>query len=92
MVLMAVVLFDSLRALNPILIIASMINVFLSYCGLVLLFSAVCGIIAIIIIIMPRDLIISYILSAVCIYLMMVMSHVLGRFCYQYKERLNWEV
>ena len=92
MVLLAVVLFESLRALNPILIIASMFNVFLPYCGLVLLFFAVCGLIAIIIVIMPQSFIISYILSAICLYLTMIMAHVLGRFCYQYKERLNWEV
>ena len=92
MLLMAVVLFDSLRALNPILIIASMFNVFLPYCGLVLLFFSVCGIVTIIMIIMPQSWIISYILSLVCIYLMIVMSHVLGRFCYKYQERLNWEV
>lgn len=92
MVLMAVTLFDSLRALNPILIIASMINVFLPYSGLVLLFFAVCGIVAVILIIMPQSFIISYILGTVCIYLAIVMSHVLGRFCYQYKERLNWDV
>jgi hypothetical protein len=92
MVLLAVVLFDSLRALNPILIIASMLNVFLPYCGLVLLFFAVCGLIAIILVIMPQSWIISYILSAVCIYLTMIMAHVLGRFCYKYRERLNWEV
>jgi DNA-directed RNA polymerase subunit RPC12/RpoP len=92
MVLLGLVLFDSLRALNPILIIASMLNVFLPYCGLVLLFFAVCGLIAIILVIMPQSWIISYILSAVCIYLTMIMAHVLGRFCYQYRERLNWEV
>jgi DNA-directed RNA polymerase subunit RPC12/RpoP len=92
MVLMALVLFDSLRALNPILIIASILNVFVPYCGLVLLFFAVCGLIAIILVIMPQSWILSYILSAVCIYLMIVMSHVLGRFCYKYRERLNWEV
>lgn len=92
MVLLGLVLFDSLRALNPILIIASMLNVFLPYCGLVLLFFAVCGVIAILLVIMPQSFIISYLLSVVCIYLAMIMAHVLGRFCYQYRERLNWEV
>ncbi len=92
MVLMAVVLFDSLRALNPILIIASILNVFVPYCGLVLIFFVVCGITAIILVIMPRSWIISYTLSAICIYITIVMSHVLGRFCYKYRERLNWEV
>jgi len=88
MVLLALVLFDSLRALNPILIIGSMLNVFFPYCGLVVLFFAVSGLIAI----MPQSWLISYILSAVCIYLTIVMAHLLGRFCYQYRERLNWEV
>jgi len=92
MVLLGLVLFDSLRALNPILIIASMFNVFLPYCGLVLLFFAVCGVIAIILVIMPQSFIISYLLSAVCIYLTMIMAHLLGRFSYKYRERLNWEV
>lgn len=92
MALLAEVLFDSLRALNPILIITSMLNVFLPYCGLVLLFFAVCGLISIIIVIMPQSWIISYILSVVCIYLTIVMAHLLGRFCYKYGEKLNWEV
>ncbi|MHC4535294.1 MAG: hypothetical protein ACYS6K_15195 [Planctomycetota bacterium] len=92
MLLLAVVLFDSLRALNPILIIASMLTVFLPYCGLVLLFFAVSGLIAIMLVIMPQSFIISYLLGAVCIYLSIIMAHLLGRFCYKYRERLNWEV
>ena len=92
MVLLGLVLFDSLRALNPILIIASMFNVLLPYCGLVMLFFAVCGVIAILLVIMPQSFVISYILSIVCIYLTMIMAHLLGRFCYKYSERLNWEV
>jgi len=91
-VLMAKILFDSLRALNPILIITSILKVLLAYCGLVLLFSAVFGLITIILAITPRYGIISYILSAVCMYLTIVMSHVLGRFCWKYQEKLNWEV
>ena len=38
MILLAVVLFDSYNALNPILIIGSIFRTFLPYCGMVLLF------------------------------------------------------
>ena len=92
MVLLATVLFDSLRALNPILIITSMFNVFLPYCGLVLLFFAIGGLVAIIMAILPQSRIISYILSAVCIYLTIIMAHLLGRFYWRYQKKLNWEV
>ncbi len=92
MVLLATVLFDSLRALNPVLIIASSVTVFLPYCGLILLFFTVGGLIVVIVSILPQSWLISYILSAVCIYLTMVMAHLLGRFYWKYKEKLNWEV
>ena len=91
-VLLATVLFDSLRALNPVLIIASTVTVFLPYCGLVLLFFTVGGLIALIVSILPQSRLISYILSAVCIYLAFVAAHLLGRFYWKYEERLNWEV
>jgi len=92
MVLLVTVLFDSLRALNPILIIPSTVTVFLPYCGLVLLFFAVGGLIATIISILPQSRVIGYILGAVCIYLAMVAAHLLGRFYWRYQEKLNWEV
>ena len=92
MVLLATVLFDSLRALNPILIIASTVTVFLPYCGLVLLFFAVGGLIATITSILPQSRIISYILSAICIYLAMVAAHLLGRFYWWHKDKLDWGI
>jgi len=92
MVLLATVLFDSLRALNPILIITSTVTVFLPYCGLVLLFFAVGGLIATIISILPQSRVIGYTLGAVCIYLAMVGTHLLGRFYYLNSKKLNWEV
>ncbi len=92
MVLLATVLFDSLRSLNPVLIIASTVTVFLPYCGLVLLFFTVGGLIAVIVSILPQSRLISYTLSAVCVYLTMVMAHLLGRFYWRNQEKLNWEV
>jgi len=40
----------------------------------------------------PQARIISYVLSAVGIYLSMVLAHILGRFYWRYQEKLNWEV
>ena len=92
MLLLGTVLFDSLRALNPILIIASMSGVLLPYCGLILLFFAVSALVAIIMALLPPSRLIGYSLSAVCIYLMMVQAHLLGRFYWRHQEKLNWEV
>ena len=91
-VFLAVVLFDSFRALNPILIITSMFGISLPYCGLALLFFVVGSLIAVIMAIQPRSAIIGYIFSAACVYLAMVMAHLLGRFYWRYQEKLNWEV
>jgi phage FluMu protein Com len=92
MVFLAVVLFDSFRALNPILIVASMFSIILPYCGLVLLFFAVGGLIAMIMAAQPQSGIASYFLGAACIYLAMVMAHLLGRFYWQHQEEIHWEV
>ncbi len=92
MVFLAVVLFDSFRALNPILIITSMFGISLPYCGLALLFFAVGSLIAVIMAAQPRSAFIGYIFSAACVYLAMVMAHLLGRFYCRYQEQINWEV
>jgi hypothetical protein len=92
MVFLAVVLFDSFRALNPILIITSIFGVSLPYCGLASLFFAVGALIAVIMAVQPRSAITGYVFSAACVYLAMVMGHLLGRFYCRYQEKLNWEV
>lgn len=92
MVLLAVIMFDSLWGLNPVLLIRSIFSTFFRYCGLV---ACVCGLGAMIAIIMrisPQSRTLAFLLQAVFIYLAMVMVHSLGRFYYRNQEKLNWEV
>ncbi|MBA7626564.1 hypothetical protein ES703_34016 [subsurface metagenome] len=101
--LLAVVMFDSVRGLNPILIIRSIVSTFLPYCGLVALFyglavlfvvgiigslSAVTG--------LTGDSLLSALLFIVFmragfVWLLLVTGHLLGRFYWRYQEKLYWE-
>ena len=83
------IMFDSVNALNPILIIRSILNTFLPYCGLVLLFCAFSGSL---VIILQRLPIWDFISKGIRIYLLFVLAHLLGRFYWRYQDKLNWEV
>ena len=95
MVLLAVVLFDSYNALNPILIIGSIFRTFFPYCGVVLLFYG--GAFLFMKIdsrlysfrLLPA---VPFISKALQLYLMFVALGLLGRFYRKYREKLNWEV
>jgi len=95
MALLAVVLFDSYNALNPILLIGSIFHTFLPYCGMVLLFY---GGALLFMKIDPRlyrlQLLpaVPFIFKALQLYLMFVAVGLLGRFYGKYQEKLNWEV
>jgi len=54
MVMLIAVLFDSVNALNPVMIITSIYRTFIPYCGLVLTFSVLTGIIVPVILGLPR--------------------------------------
>jgi DNA-directed RNA polymerase subunit RPC12/RpoP len=90
--LLAVVMFDSFSALNPLLLIGSIFSAFFQYCGLVLLFYGLGILSAIIALILRQSWVLAYISSILFIYLLMVTAHLLGRFYWKYQERLNWEV
>ncbi len=81
MVMLTTVLFDSVDALKPVMIIASIYRTFIPYCGLVLTFSAIAGLIAPVILGLPKpgDLI------AGLIYLQLLMDYLLGTACMRYK-------
>ncbi len=90
MFLMATALFDSITALNPVLIIASIAGTFLSYCGLVLLFCAIGLVMNFVGQMQPGVL--SLFAWGIDVYLMFIAAYILGRFFRRYEGRLNWEV
>jgi len=82
--LLAVVMFDSVRALNPLLILPSIASVFAPY---MLLALGSCLVSGLLVLLYPH-----FTLGGIlCAYLLMVMAHVLGRFYLRYEDRLNWE-
>lgn len=90
--LLAVVMFDSFSALNPLLLIGSIFSTFFQYCGLVLLLYGLVALSVKIVSILRQSWVLAYISSTLFIYLLMVTAHLLGRFYWKYQERLNWGV
>lgn len=82
--LLAVVLFDSVRALSPVLILPSILSVLVPYVLLVLASCLVFGLSIVLYLHVAFG-------SVLCAYLLMVMAHILGCFHLRYEERLNWE-
>lgn len=95
MVLLAVVLFDSLSALNPILIGGSILRTFVPYCGLVLLLCG--GVLLSVTIGFPLNgfhplPMVPFVLWLVQLYMIFVAIALLGDFYQRYKDRLYWAV
>jgi phage FluMu protein Com len=92
MALLAVTLFDSLRALNPILLLSSLFSTFLPYC----LLAAFCCATYLLPPLAIRCLLnefwlYGYLLLFVTFYLALVLAHLVGRFYWRNEERLNWD-
>jgi len=95
MVLLAVVLFDSFSALNPILIIGSIFRTLPPYCGMVLFFYA--GALLFMKIDSPVNRfwllpIVSFLIKGLELYMILVAVGLLGRFYKRFEKKLNWEV
>ena len=96
MALLGVIMFDSFNGLNPIIIIPSIFSTFFQYCGLVVLIGAI----IVLLILTGRLLFINLlfslllfpVLQAIDLYMALIAAHLLGRFYFKYKEKLNWEV
>jgi len=101
--LLAVVMFDSVRGLNPILLIRSIISTFFQYCGLVILFYGLAVLLVIVLMgsalaavrtgsTLLGPLLVFNLIIIVYIWLLLVAGHLLGRFYWRYQEKLYWEV
>jgi hypothetical protein len=89
---LAVVMFDSWRGLNPILLIGSVFSTFLPYFAMILTFIAASVVImekAPNPLVSPLTFFITWLVG---VYLAMIVAHVLGWFYHRYKEKLNWDV
>jgi hypothetical protein len=92
MALLGVLMFDSIRGLNPLIIIPSLFSAFFQYCGLLVFVCAI-----IFLFTKARELLLTHSflwlsLRAIEVYLLMVVAHLLGRFYFKYQEKLNWDV
>ena len=95
--LLAVIMFDSLSGLNPVLLIGSILSTFLPYIGLVLFYYALSSVSIVVVVllqkgVLPSSQLFSFAFKVVNIYLLFVGGHLLGRFYWRYQEKLNWEV
>lgn len=90
--LLAVIMLDSARGLNPRLLISSISNTFFPYCGLILLFATPAVLISIFPTKVQESLFGEFILRSVVVYIVLISAHLLGRFYWRYQENLNWEV
>jgi len=88
--LLAVVMFDSFSGLNPILLIGSIFSTFFQYCGLVILFYGLGALFVVIARPLWQSQVLAYILGIVLIYLLIITAHLLGRFYWWHKDKLNW--
>ena len=94
MCLLSVVMFDSLEALNPILIMASIFSTFFHYLLVALLFF-----VPILLFIWSAviksgtiNLFLLLLLRIVGCYLLMMDAYILGWFFHKYEEKLRWDV
>jgi hypothetical protein len=93
--ILAVIMFDSINGLNPILLFCSIASTFLPYCGLAMLFSAFCFLRVQMLLwsIHYRwGIFVRILPDSVLLWVLFVVAHLIGRFYWRYKEKLNWEV
>jgi len=90
MALLAGILFDATHALNPIFIVVSVLRTFFAYWALILSFCVFGGLVAAVFWILSNIPILSFVSSAVGLYLLLVAAHLLGRFYWWNKYKLNW--
>ena len=94
MTLLSVVMHESLRGLNPLLIVRSISRTLLPYLLLAPFCYALCLMfpLAYSLILKPAYWHFSYLLQAVAFCLLLIMAHLLGRFYFKNEEKLYWDI
>jgi hypothetical protein len=90
--LLAVIMFDSLRALNPLLIFGSIFSTSFRYVGIVVFIAGVCLLVVKVVLILRGSWLAAHLAKLAAIYLLLVVAHLIGRFFWRNQDRLNWEV
>jgi hypothetical protein len=91
MALLAMVMFDGLHALNPILLIGSILRTLFHYCILVPFCYVLCLLVPIAGYYLVKRWMLGSALLFFAYYQLLVLGHLLGRFYWRNKERLNWD-
>ncbi|UCC97736.1 MAG: hypothetical protein JSW66_18060 [Phycisphaerales bacterium] len=93
--MLAVVMFDSINGLNPILLVCSIGCTFFQYFGLFIFFAGLCILrilISTVSLGWPWRIPVAILCNIISVWLLFVAAHLIGRFYWRYKEKLNWEV
>jgi len=89
MVLLSINYFDSVRGANPVVVLPSIVSVLGPYCGLVLAMYVLTGLAGGLMYLSGRPGGV-WVARAPVIYILLVQTHLLGRFYRRYQERLKW--
>ncbi len=93
--LLAMVIHDSTSALNPLFLLVAIFRVFVPYVGLLLLMVISAGLLGLVIWTLRNDLppvTLGLVALSTMAYTVMIMAHVLGRFYWRYRDRLDWGI
>ena len=92
MAVLAWVMFDSMTALNPILLAGSIASTFLPYLGVYLLIFLSGYLLVLSVIALSAMPLVRVFIQGICTLWLMITGHLVGRFFYKYQDRLNWDV
>lgn len=91
MALLAVVMFEGLRGLNPFLLIRSILKTPLQYSALVVFCYILCLLIPVAGYYLLKLWILGYTFLFLTFYQLLILAHLLGRFYWRNEEKLNWD-
>jgi len=90
--LLSTIMFDSVFGMSPLVVFASIMSVFLPYLGLLLLACASVCLVVLTGYFYAKHIPLRFLLTAVLVWIFMLDSHLIGRFFFRYRDRLDWEV